>query len=755
MVNAEQKTFKDLSVATPQTALVTSYLPEACGIAVFSSDLRRAIAGPDHQSWVVAVGRDTTLEYPKEVRYRVSRDCKEEYVKVARQLQEDGVTTLCVQHEFGLFGGDAGSYILDMLQAFEGRVVVTFHTILDSPDSAQKRVMKLLRRRADRAVVMSERGKRMLQDIYGFSPDQVDIIPHGVPTMERVRDKRALRKNLGLPEDDHILLTFGLLGPGKGIETAIAAMPEILTHHPNATYVVLGATHPNLVAHEGERYREGLIAKAKALGVAKHVHFVNAFVERPRLLDYLSASDSYVLPYPNPQQITSGTLAYALTAGCVVFSTPFWHAQELLDQDRGEFFEFGSSQDLAKKVCASLKDPERRDLMAQRAWAHGVPMRWPQVGTSYRESFKRALVQPRPPVDAAVPPCLPPSLAHLQRLTDDVGIVQHARMHLPDRSHGYCLDDNARALIFALEAVAMMPQDSSLELQRAIEVYASFLDHAYDEERACYRNFMGYGRQWLEAAGSPDSHGRAIWALGVCLEKAMDPLMRQWAREQIHRVLPCLPKIRSMRALAYSSLGLGAYLRAGGDHHEVRGHYQRQLLILRDAYLAHRQEGWLWYEPHALTYGNARLPHALLDAYEPGDEAFEQALESLHWLMSHQLSEQGNFRAIGSQGFWERAQRRPARHDQQPIEAGEAVEACLCAWRKTGEATWFDLAKRAHDWFYGRNDLGQPLWCEATGGCFDGLHADRVNQNQGAESTLALLLSQAYMALWNRGSLHA
>jgi len=601
-------------------------------------------------------------------------------------------------------------------------------------------------------VVMSERGRTMLQHIYGVSGDKIDLIAHGIPDLPFV-DSNFYKDQFGV-EGKQVLLTFGLLSPNKGIENVLRAMPEVVKKFPNLIYIILGATHPNLVREHGEAYRLSLERLAQDLGIKRHVSFYNRFVEFEELKAFLGVADIYVTPYLNAAQSTSGTLAYAFGSGKAVVSTRYWHAQELLDDGRGVLIPFNDTKAMAGAILGLLQDDIGRNAMRKRAYLLGREMIWSKAAAHYMESFERARRSPtslsirrlgvRTLEDESLElPVI--SLDHLVRLSDSTGIIQHAIYSFPDFHHGYCTDDNARALI---ATVLLEELELDLpELHRLADTYASFMQYAFDPDARRFRNFMGFDRHWLEAAGSEDSQGRAVWALGTCVGRSKRSDLQSWAAQLFERALPQLLDTTSPRAWASALLGIYEYFRRlNGDRAaaQVRATLTQRLV---DLFEANATDDWCWFED-TVSYANARLPQVLIlgGRWSGNARAFEIGLKSLRWLVGVQKSPSGNFRPIGSEGFYHRG-KKPAAFDQQPIEAHVTISACLEAYRSTNDPFWHQEARIAFEWFLGRNDLGVSLYDPKTGACCDGLHVDRVNQNRGAESTLAYLISLSEMRL--------
>jgi len=730
-----------------RVAFIGNYLPRQCGIATFTTDLCEAIATEHSEITCIAVPVNDTptgYSYPNRVRFELTEKDLESYLRAADFLNINSVDLVCLQHEYGIFGGRAGSHILALLRELRMPIVTTLHTILREPDPDQRRVLQEVAGLSDRIVVMSSRGAEFLHEIYGVPSEKIDFIPHGIPDVPFVDP--SFHKDLFGVEGKTVLLSFGLLSANKGIENVISALPNILAKHPNVVYIILGATHPHVIQHDGETYRLGLQWLAQEKGVESQVIFYNRFVSLEELVEFIGAADIYITPYLNEAQITSGTLAYTVGAGKAVISTPYWYAEEMLADERGALVPFGDPAALADKVIDLLDNESSRHAMRKRAYMFGRDMIWPQVAQSYRKTFDRARAERRHycPVDFAVKPLdkrpgeLPPlKLDHLHNMTDATGMLQHALFTVPNYSEGYTTDDNARALMVG----ALLEELGHGEAKDLSNRYLAFISYAFNPETGRFRNFMDYQRNWLEASGSDDSHGRALWALGTVLGRSNTAALQSMAGRLFEQAMPTILKTTSPRAWAFALIGIHEYLRRfEGDRmaDQVREELAGRLQKL---YEINNSESWHWYEDR-LTYCNAALPHAMLlcGKWMPNDAMFAAGLESLSWLTDLQRStgERHHFVPIGSNGFYRQNGKR-ARFDQQPVEAQATVSACLEAYRITKDKRWRVEAGRAFDWFSGRNDLNLPVYDPTTGGCRDGLHPDRANENQGAESTLAYL----------------
>ncbi len=730
-------------------AFIGNYLPRQCGIATFTTDLCESIAEEYKGTACIALPVNDTeagYEYPARVRFELTEKDIESYRRAADFLNINNVDMVSLQHEYGIFGGKAGSYILTLLRELRMPIVTTLHTILRDPNADQRRVLEEIVSLSDRVVVMSKRGAEFLQSVYHVSPEKIDLIPHGIPDVPFVDP--SFHKDLFGVEGKSVLLSFGLLSANKGIENVIAALPAILEKYPNVVYIVVGATHPHVIQNEGETYRLSLQWLAHEKGVEGNVIFYNRFVSLDELIQFISAADIYITPYLDAAQITSGTLAYTLGAGKAVISTPYWYAEEMLADERGVLVPFSDPQALADQVIDLLGNESKRHAMRKRAYLFGRDMIWQQVARRYMKTFERARAERRhfAQADFAVKPLdkraweLPPlKLDHLRHLTDDTGILQHAIFTIPNYREGYTTDDNARALMVSI----LLEELGTREATELATRYLAFTWFAFNSETKRFRNFMDYQRNWLEESGSDDSHGRALWALGIVLGRSNTPTLHNMAGRVFQQSLLSILETTSPRAWAFALIGIHEYLQLfAGDRRvsQVQEELAGRLLSL---YKDNRVDGWNWYEDK-LTYCNAALSHAMLLCGRsiPNPEMTEVGLESLGWLaeLQHADAEGRHFVPIGSNGFYQHGGER-ARFDQQPVEAQAMVSACLEAYRVTGNKSWHMEARCAFEWFLGRNDLHLPVYDPTTGGCRDGLHPDRPNENQGAESTLAFLQS--------------
>lgn len=729
-------------------ALVGSFPPRRCGIASFTSDLAAAISGARStlKCEVIAVSDGLErYEYGAAVGTIIDQDDADSYAAAAARVHDGNVDAVSLQHEFGIFGGPAGAHILKFTSELKRPLFTTLHTVLERPDRDQRTVLERLIEQSKRVIVMTRKGRDILAKAHPGVEHKVEVIPHGAPDRP-FRATAEAKARLGLADRD-VVLTFGLLSPNKGIETVIRALPAIAAVRPQVVYLVVGATHPHLVACAGEQYRGSLVALARELDVSKHVRFVDAFVTPEVLTDHLAAADIYVTPYLSEAQVTSGTLAHALAMGKAVVSTPYWHAEEVLQDGKGILVDFGAQEQFAAAITGLLADEKARLALAKRAYAASREATWPRTGERYVDLMeKSAGASAQIPARARRQSLPKVSLRALERMSDACGMLQHARFGVPDRNHGYCLDDNARALVAAQRLLLLDPGNRAAE--RLAPVYAAFIEHAWNEKSQAFRNFMSYDRAWLEEAGSCDSCGRALWALGETAAYARDKDLRAWALHLAERAAQSPQRLGSLRSKAFSAIGFQHLGQAGygaaGEQLEHLGD------ALYESLRASSAPGWTWFE-ETLGYDNARLPEALLRAGSALQrrEYVDAAIEALDWLAKLHTHPDGSFAPVGT-GSFERRYQSPEAYDQQPLEAGAAVDANWTAFELTGDVRWAAEARRAFAWFLGANSLGAELALPEIGACCDGLGRDGVNRNQGGESILSYLMALCAMRVRER-----
>lgn len=731
------------SVPAPQhIALIGNSMPRRCGIATFTTHchdaLRAAFPVMRIDSYAMDDGADGIL-YPDAV-YPIASNDRAAYAEAARRIEDSGAQAIWLQHEFGIFGGPAGDMILHLLDRTRLPLILTLHTISKDASLAERRVMTALLQRASKIMVMAGQGRTILIDEYGVEDARIAVIPHGVPDRAYV-EPSVVKPRFGW-ENHRIILTFGLLAPDKGIDHMIRAMPAIVEMHPDALYVVLGATHPNLIREQGESLREGLAALAHELGVGEQVRFIDRYVEQEELLDYLQAADIYVTPYVNPAQIVSGTLSYAIGMGKPVLATPYVQAQEILSEGRGVVVPFQDARALSDHIMEMLANTALLGGYAARAYDHGRTMIWSQLARNVGDLMIAAISDQEDGRTARRSYAIrKPDPTAVLRMSDPTGIFQHGILTIPDRRHGYCIDDNARALILMVQLDTLDRASRDMWMT----IYASFVQHAWNPDRGRFRNFMGFDRRWCEDEGSEDSCGRTLWALGITVRDSASVAHREWAMQLFDEALGPLTSLTSPRAQAFVILGAGAILDAKPGHDvasAVLAKFADHIASLLDAA---RRPGWTWFED-VLAYDNARLPEALLVAgrHLARADLIDQGLITLEWLAGIQKTPEGYFRAVGSESFG-RVQKQPLPYDQQPLEAQATIDAAIAAWTLEPDIRWVQLAESAYRWFLGQNDLDMPLATPEGGGCYDGLTPLGPNRNQGAESLIALQLASCAM----------
>lgn len=723
-----------LASPSPKLTVVGCFPPRRCGIATFTYDMVNAVlkARPDAQIEVYAMSDKTEEALAQSVKRVVIEDDLRSHIEAGIEIERGGSDVVWVQHEFGIFGGPSGAMVIDLLAPVSAPLIVTLHTVLDNPNTDQRRIMDWFVGHASRIVVMSEHSSRILQECYGAEPRQVEVIEHGVPDRPFGRSE-AMKRRFGL-EGRKVLLTFGLISPGKCIEVAISALPRIVMNFPQAMYVIAGATHPRSLDQDGEKYRDELKGLAEELGVADHIRWINEYLDIDDLLDLIEAAEIYLTPYSSPAQATSGTLAYAVALGKAVVSTPYQHAVELLAQDHGILTPFRDNAAMAAAICKLLGDPAALTALQHRAYRRGRSMTWANFGSRSIELVESVLVYPPPSRGAGHLK----STRALDRLCDGTGILQHSCFSVPDRNHGYCVDDNARAL--------MLANQLSGDFANRAETFASFVQQSWNPDTRRFRNFMRYDRSWAEAEGSEDSCGRTLWAIGSTAADGATTDLRIWARSMWQQCAAISDEFNSPRAIAFTMLGAHRLATEVPGDALARRILDAGAQRLQDWLRNCSRDGWLWFEP-VLSYDNCRLPEALLAAATIFDdrEMTETALAALDWIAKVQTSSAGRFRPVGSESFGTN-RCPPLPFDQQPVDAWATVDAAAAAWRRTRSERWVAVARAAHDWFSGENDRGIAVANEQFGACYDAVTPHGVNLNQGAESVLALHLASNAMA---------
>ena len=719
-----------------RVALIGTFAPRKCGIATFTADIFEKL-GIFHPEIAVDVYALDDPAHPQEYQGVAGIiDCsdRDSYLAAARAINESAVDAVWLQHEYGIYGGEHGAMVRDLVNRLAAPLILTPHTVLSEPCPEQRRILNHLVARASRIMVMSRHSRDLLAEQYGVPHELLEVIEHGAPDRPFGRQAEFKRK-LGL-EGRNVLTTFGLLGPGKGLESVIEALPAILAKHPQTVYRIVGATHPNLVAQDGESYRERLADLAGRLGVSHAIEWDNRFIETEELLDQLEACDIYITPYPGMQQSTSGTLSYAVALGKAVVSTPYLHARELLADDVGVLVKPDDCQEIAQAVVRLLDDGDALSALQRRAYAKGRETIWPR----FADGAARLVAAASAPVPRSAGLTATPGLSALTDMTDSTGLLQHAIGIVPDRRHGYCLDDNARALMLVNLAEGISPA----QRRSYATTFASFIQHAWNEDVGAFRNFMRFDRSWCEETGSEDSNGRALWSLGQTIANAPDQAIRDWAIRWYDTALPQLAALESPRAIAFTMLGAAARLDSEPGHGASRALLENGADLLFRILDSARRPDWAWFEA-VLGYDNPRLSQALIEAGRICNrhEWVQAGLETLNWIAAMQTASSGHFRPIGSESLG--SSEAPLPFDQQPLEAQAAIDAAASAYRASADDRWLVHAQKAWSWFFGANDRGVVLVDISSGRCRDGINPRGANANCGAESILAFQLSHYSM----------
>jgi glycosyltransferase involved in cell wall biosynthesis len=731
-------------------AYISTYPPRECGIATFNQNLMRAINANYSKrkklsdgGFVVALNDSENLkeyDYPEEVKYVIRQNHQKDYIRAANYINTSAADVCIMEHEFGIYGGESGIYILPLIHRLEKPLISILHTILKEPSYVQRIIIREIAEQSSKIIVMSRRAVQFLTTIYDIPAEKIQIIEHGVPDLEEPENNPV--KQFKAFKNNRVLLTFGLLSRNKGLETVVKALPAIVEKNPDVMYVILGNTHPGVIKNSGEEYRDHLKSLAAKLNVSDHLTFINKFVSEEELINYLTAAEIYVTPYHNEAQITSGTLSYAVGAGAAVVSTPYWHATELLANNRGRLFDFKNSEALAEIVNELLEQDSALNELKENAYEYGLHLRWPNTGAEFIKVAETACLthdfSDKILKNSIVDPEIMPkfNLTHVLRLTDDTGIVQHAKYGIPNLKEGYCLDDNARALIMALMAYQRNKSREAFEL---LPVYLSYI-HYMQTDDGNFRNFLSFNRQYLDEVGSEDSFGRTVWSLGYLIGCAASNSYREFAIELFQKSIPHFKSLLHLRGMANTIIGLSLYLKTFPTDEGLVNELVRLTQPLIDAFEQTQSDDWQWFEDK-MTYDNAILPLALLHSSEitGNDKAKQIALKTMAFLDDLTLSN-GYLSPVGNDGWYYRGGTFPT-FDQQAIETMAMVMMHFQAYQLFNTPRYIEKMFLCYKWFLGENTLRAPLYDHETKGCCDGLLPTGINRNQGAESTLAYLIS--------------
>ncbi len=726
-------------------AFIGTFPPRECGIGTFTNNLFNSMKVSNinredgYESFVVAMNdMDLTYDYPEEVKLTIRQEHQEDYLEAVKFINLSGADLCILEHEFGIFGGQNGVYILPLLHRLEVPIIVTLHTILKAPSYNEKAVLQVICKMANKIVVMSHKAIEFLVSIYNVPKKKIAFIEHGVPDIHFSAEKSKKEFKL---ENKKVLLTFGFIGRNKGIETVIKALPKVVEKHPEVIYIILGKTHPNVLRHSGEEYRIFLMRLVKSLLLEEHVIFLNEFINEQDLFKYLCASDIYITPYLNEAQITSGTLSYAVGVGSAVISTPYWHAAELLADGRGRFFDFNDSNGLTSTLTELLDKPEVLNELKRKAYSFGRNITWPKTGEKYVAVAENILKEEHKVIakkDTVMDLLIMPrfSLTHINRLTDDTGIIQHAKFGIPNLKEGYCLDDNARALLMVLMAYRQMKDMRALEL---LPVYLSYI-HYMQNNDGTFRNFLSFSRTFLDEVGSEDSFGRTIWALGYLLGNAPNDAFYQTGKSIFFKASPNFVKLMSIRSIANTMIGICYYLKSNPSDDTMTERLRNLANILITHYKENETSDWKWFES-LLAYDNGILPLALLHSAKilNDDKITKTALRSMNFLTKHTLKD--NYLSIIGNEKWYKKEGERSVFAQQPIDAMAMVLMYHQAFHVTKDKGYLNMLYTSFLWFMGENDLRMSLYDFETKGCCDGFESYGINRNQGAESSLAYLIS--------------
>ncbi len=721
-------------------AYIGTYPPRQCGIGTFTNNLYESmIIDNRFLGYIVAINDfEKEYTYPDEVEFTIRQEYQRDYLLAANYINHQSTDFCIIEHEFGIFGGEDGVYILPLIHKLEVPLIVTLHTILNKPSYTQRYVLKEICTQAQKVVVMSHKAVSFLKDIYDVPDEKIALIEHGVPDYHFIQSK--IKKEFKL-ENKKIILTFGFLGHNKGIETAIESLPAVIRKHPNVLYIIIGKTHPNVLRTSGEEYQLSLAQLIKKLKLEKHVIMLNKFVSERELFKYLYGSDIYITPYLHEAQITSGTLSFAVGSGLAVISTPYWHAVELLANGRGRLFDFKDVNQLSEILIELLDNPEVMKQMRKKAYEYGRKITWPKIGNKYNNMLtyiqrnngqfvKKKLI----PYDLITIPEF--SMNHVLRLTDNTGIIQHASYGIPNLKEGYCLDDNARALLMCLKVYKIKKIQTALDL---CPVYLSFI-HYLQNQDGTFKNFLGFDHRIHDNQISEDAFGRTIWALGYLLHNPPNDAFFQTGKSLFFKAIPAINKLNSIRGIANTIIGICYYLKSNAFDDLMMQHLKDLCYKLVEAFDKHSDENWNWFE-NELTYDNAILPYALLQAIEILNDSKIRlvAFSAMNFLIKITFKEE-HLSIIGNDGWFRKGEIK-AQFAQQPVDVCAMVLMFHQAYILTRDKKYLNNLYDSFLWFLGKNDLRITMYDYETNGCCDGLESYGINRNQGAESTLAYLIS--------------
>lgn len=745
--SAEKRKFLlgEIEKEKSKIAFVTSYPPRACGIATFSTDLERSLKkmfGSCLETIIFPLETNNEKhQYTGHIGRVLNKDMPGDYKKVAHQINSSPeIVLVIIQHEFGLFHQSEAEFI-DFLKRIRKPVVVTFHTILPDPSLELYQNVHEISSLCDSVIVMTQRSSMILSAEYGVPEEKIEVIPHGTHLVH-YESKQDLKYKYGL-DNKTILSTFGLLGPGKSIETTLYALPEVVRKYPEVLFLVLGRTHPSLVKDQGEEYRDFLKKEVDRLGLQNHVEFVDQFLPLEKLLEYLQLTDIYLFTSKDPNQAVSGTFAYALSCGCPVISTPIPHALELLKTEAGITFDFEDSEQLKKHLFELLEDKNRRVQMRINGLATSAATAWENSAIAHAHLIEKVsggkfqLEYRKPTI----------RLDHVDKMTTEIGMIQFSKINQPDIESGYTLDDNARALIVYCRHYELTGDTSDL---KKIKKYFNFVYRCFRPD-GTFMNYVDKDCVFTtknETVNLDDATGRAIWAIGYMLSKSqMFPndylVLDQKANFLIKKILPIIEELHSPRAMAFALKGLYHAMGSIGASEvvPVMKKLGQRLVVLFDN---HSENNWRWFEGY-MTYGNSVLSHSLLLAYlATGEPRFKKvSKESFDFLLSRIFS--GSCIRVVSNREWLKKEDYfdlVFRGGEQPIDVAYTVLALRTFHDLFPTEGYGEQMECAFNWFLGQNPLRQTIYNPCTTGCYDGLEINNVNLNQGAESVLSYLMAR-------------
>lgn len=729
--------------------IISSYPPRECGLATFSIDIVNSVGvvfGNTLPLEVCALQNDqSTFDYNREVTYILNTSDSAEYRKTAEKINDrDDIGMVCIQHEFGLFGGNYGSYIISFLLAINKPLITVFHSVLPNPDFYRLKIVKKIADLSDRIIVLTKKSKQLLINQYNFQDSKITIIAHGTHTV--LWNQKELLKSKYSYDNRITLSTFGLMSENKSIETILGILPKIIEKHPNILYLVIGKTHPEIIKNQGEKYRNMLMDMVRNLQLKNNVLFINEYLELNQLLEYLSLSDIYLFTSKDPNQAVSGTLAYAMGCGCAVISNPIPHASEILNNDKGLLLDtFNDSGEFQKAILKLIENKEERIRIARNAFSHMRKTSWENIAIQYGLLFG-ALTNKSEDLRFNTPPI---KLDHIKKLTTNFGILQFSNFSEPDPESGYTLDDNARALINMVMYYDLYKENSVLKLA---SVYLSFME-TIQRRDGWFDNFMNYDKQLTKQnleVNLEDANGRALWSLGfVISHKQTLPInLIKRAEKCWHKAIVNIDNISSPRAIAYSIKGLYNYYLAYPEKQIITIINQFADELLRH-FNINADDEWQWYENY-LTYANNVLPEAMMYCFlVTGNKKYKKIAEiSLDFLLS-QYFMKGQIKVISNRGWFKKDNERSF-FGEQPIEVATTIIVLDLFYYVTKKKKYKDQLEMAFSWFLGNNHLKQIMYNPLNGASYDGLEDTHININQGAESSLCFLKAQMILKKYTR-----